>query len=105
MELTFNRLLSGQWLKQAKRHNLAKRLVHKQWGINDFVVSSRKTLRIISQDARNVNSGRRWPIWRDEDQFAGKVAALPWQTLVQSLEQVGTGDNFRPRWGDIEFCS
>jgi hypothetical protein len=57
LELTFNRLLSGEWLKQAQRHNLAKRLVHNRWGINDFVVSSRRTLRIISQDARNVNGG------------------------------------------------
>ena len=71
--------------------------------MNDFVVNSRKTLSIISQDARDVNSGRRWPIWRDEDQFAGKVAALPWQTLVQPLDQAGAKDNFRPKWGDIKL--
>jgi hypothetical protein len=48
-------IISGEWLKQAQRHNLAKRLVHQQWGMNDFAVSSRKTLRIISQGAWNVN--------------------------------------------------
>jgi hypothetical protein len=38
----------------------------------------------------------RWPIWRDEDQFAGKVAALPWQTFVQPFDQARARDQLRP---------
>ena len=53
---TNGRSNSGEWLEPTQRHNLAKSLVHKHRGLNDFVVSSKSTLRIIPQDALNVNS-------------------------------------------------